>query len=221
MASKKSFFHRILPSLDDAINACFSGILCIALSWWLAKIISTVFFEQVASLEKSPDDPFLALWFILAAPPLFTCGWVSRRRSLAPFLILGVCQTIPAAAVMVIFGLSFHWFGLDGARDICVVAAVGTAAASLGALCSGFLRRDKTGKPPAFNYYLVEHSFIARCEKDWARGEMLLISGEWWPYNDIWDISTNGRFLAGGEAEAMELFKKMKEAGSYANSPEH
>ena len=65
---------------------------------------------------------------------------------------------------------------------------------------------------PAYWYYIVEHSFIARVDPTTYLGERLEADGTWTPYHDTWDISTNGRQLRDEDAamaehrELMEMY---------------
>jgi hypothetical protein len=58
-------------------------------------------------------------------------------------------------------------------------------------------------KTVVLDYYIVEHSFVARVYRRQGRVERLLPEdGRWVPYNDAWDVYTNGRQVS--EQEAME-----------------
>jgi len=54
-----------------------------------------------------------------------------------------------------------------------------------------------------YSYYVVEHSFVVRYDKETGSNERYLESGDWENYHDSWDVITNGRWIP-TEAEAME-----------------
>ena len=66
-----------------------------------------------------------------------------------------------------------------------------------------------TTDQPKFHYYVVEYSFIARIDRDTHGVERLLADGSWEHYDDSWDVLTNGRFLDGGEPQAMETYRHL------------
>ena len=65
-------------------------------------------------------------------------------------------------------------------------------------------------KKPRYNYYVVEHSRLARVKQNEApiQAEMLQPNGSWEPYSDLWDVCTNGRSVGEEQAyrEAREIF---------------
>ena len=62
----------------------------------------------------------------------------------------------------------------------------------------------------AYSYYVVEHSFVVRFDKETALYEKYLESGEWESYGDSWDVITNGRYIP-SEAEAMRTAQEIFE----------
>jgi len=63
-----------------------------------------------------------------------------------------------------------------------------------------------------YDYYMVEYSFIVRVLKKYrVMAERLTPEGEWVPYHDLYDITMNGKWLRGGEAEAMATHKELLE----------
>ena len=55
-----------------------------------------------------------------------------------------------------------------------------------------------------YSYYCVESSFVVRYDKDGDTGyQRYLESGKWEPFNDSWDVVTNGRWIP-TEGEAMQ-----------------
>jgi hypothetical protein len=65
---------------------------------------------------------------------------------------------------------------------------------------------------PRYYYYVVENSFIARIEQEAAylRPERYTEDGQWVPYNDVWDVSINGRHVD-GEAAALAEYREILE----------
>ena len=61
-----------------------------------------------------------------------------------------------------------------------------------------------------YSYYLVEHSFVVRFDKQTALYEKYLENGEWERYYDSWDVITNSRNIP-TEAEAMEAARHIFE----------
>jgi len=53
------------------------------------------------------------------------------------------------------------------------------------------------------SYYVVEHSFVVRYDKEAGSYEKYLESSEWESYHDSWDVITNGRNVP-TEADAMK-----------------
>ena len=70
-----------------------------------------------------------------------------------------------------------------------------------------FRRRKK----PQYNYYVVEHSRVARIKQVESpiQPELLQPDGSWEPYDDVWDVCTNGRWVEEDQAyqEAREIFE--------------
>lgn len=61
-----------------------------------------------------------------------------------------------------------------------------------------------------FKYYVVENSFAARVSEKTRKAERLLADGTWHPYPDVWDVCTNGRWIASERDaldEAAEIFE--------------
>lgn len=65
---------------------------------------------------------------------------------------------------------------------------------------------------PRYNYYVVENNFVARIEQEAAylQPERYTEDGQWVPYNDVWDISSNGRHVP-SEAEALAEYREILE----------
>lgn len=68
-----------------------------------------------------------------------------------------------------------------------------------------FQRLWRKPKPPQYNYYVVENSFVARIDNESQRAQCLMDDGRWLAYNDVWDVCTNGRWVA-SEEEALAEF---------------
>ena len=66
-----------------------------------------------------------------------------------------------------------------------------------------------------YHYYLVEGTYLVRWND--KGGGFVKPDWTWHPYDDQWDIATNGRFIGDDEEEAMkrakELFESLKEIG--------
>ena len=43
-----------------------------------------------------------------------------------------------------------------------------------------------------YDYYIVENNFSVRVNDD-SKAERLMADGQWIPYDDLWDVCTNGR----------------------------
>jgi hypothetical protein len=63
-----------------------------------------------------------------------------------------------------------------------------------------------------YNYYIVENSFVARIEQEAAylQPERYTEDGQWVPYNDVWDVCTNGRYVD-CEAAALAEYREILE----------
>ncbi len=54
-----------------------------------------------------------------------------------------------------------------------------------------------------YDYYIVEHSFVVRVHRNLHQAERLMVEGgRWVPYDDLWDVYTNGRQVS--EEKAVE-----------------
>ena len=66
-------------------------------------------------------------------------------------------------------------------------------------------------KKPLYNYYVVEHSRVARVKQNEApiQAEMLQPDGSWEPYSDLWNVCGNGRSVGEEQAyrEARDIFE--------------
>lgn len=71
-----------------------------------------------------------------------------------------------------------------------------------------FEKLRRRPKPPQYNYYVVENSFVARVDNESKRAERLMDEGRWLAYDDVWDVCTNGRYVASQE-EALAEFAEI------------
>jgi hypothetical protein len=70
--------------------------------------------------------------------------------------------------------------------------------------------RKASKSNPNYAYYVVENSFVARVERNASpmRAERLGEDGQWQPYDDVWDVHTNGRYVD-SEAAAIGEYREI------------
>ena len=60
-----------------------------------------------------------------------------------------------------------------------------------------YLARRRRPSVTGYDYYIVENNFAARVKQGTgpAAAERLGADGRWVPYDDVWDVCTNGRYV--------------------------
>ena len=63
---------------------------------------------------------------------------------------------------------------------------------------------------PTYNYYVVENAFVARIEQDASplQAERYGEDGQWRPYDNVWDVCSNGRHVD-SEEEALAEYREI------------
>jgi len=62
---------------------------------------------------------------------------------------------------------------------------------------------------PRYRYYLVEGTYLVRWHRNGA--EYIKPDGTWHDYSDLWDITTNGRYIGHDDEQAMERARQLFE----------